>query len=135
MEKLKDFYGKELVYIHTTLINGVIHHDTKTVKVYDPTDYKKRIAPIKGCDIVIGDNSTNSKYIYSIGGIQHSASVTTYTMIERISIFTYCYLSESEEVIKLHLQEVMKLLNEFYVTYSKKLNHVKMLLENKELWN
>ena len=135
MEALKEFYGKELLYIHTIFKDGKIHHSTVIKKVYDPYDLSKRIRPFDGCDIVIGDNSTNSKYIFSVGGIQHACSVSSFDTFDQISIFTYCRLEESEEVMKLHVQEIMKILNEFYVTYSKKVNDIKQLLENKELWN
>lgn len=135
MEALKEFYGKELLCIDTVFKDGKIHHSTVIKKVYDPYDLSRRIRPFDGCDIVIGDNSTNSKYIFSIGGIQHSATLSSFVMVEQISIFTYCQLEESEQVMKLHVQEVMKILNKFYVTYSKKVNNVKEWIENLQYIN
>lgn len=124
MEALKEFYGKDVAYVHTVFKGGRTEHQITTKKVYDPHDRTKRIRPANGCDIVIGDNSTSSKYIYSIGGVQHSNSVGTFEHLGQISIFTYCRLEETEVVINRHIQEVMVILNAYVDLYTKKVAEV-----------
>ena len=64
MNNLQNYYGKKLAYIITKLNNGKIETKQEIKTVYDPRDFSRRVAPASGCDLVIGDNSTESKYIF-----------------------------------------------------------------------
>jgi hypothetical protein len=130
MDKLKEFYGKELIYVHTVYKNGKIIHNTQSQKVYDPYDLSKRIIPCSGCDMVIGDNSVNSKDIFSIGGVQHIGTPTSFDLFQSLSSFTYCTLEETEKVLELHVKGILEILNDYVEIYSKKVIEVKNSIEN-----
>ena len=106
------YYGKELKYVITELKNGVITHRTESQRVYNPKDLNNKIGPCSGCDIVIGHNSTNSKYIYEEGNSIEKLSPKTYLMFGGLTVFNYCLYQDMNTVIKLQREAILVAVNE-----------------------
>jgi len=131
MKDLKKYYGKKLVYMITELKNGKIETRQEVKTVYNPLDFKNcHVRPADGCDIVIGNNSTDSKHIFDVGGISGSLSGFTYGRFDSITLFNYCEVNQVDQVISEHKKAIKKALNEFIKSEQKRVNDTKEILKN-----
>ena len=120
MKNLEKYYGKELTYILTELKKGKIETSAQIKRVYDPR--KQMITFCAGCDIVIGNNSVDSKYIFEIGGIHCNNSAFTFGRFDSITLFNQCEVEQVEQVIDSHKGAIKKALNDFAVEQQKRVN-------------
>lgn len=129
MNDLSRFYGKELHYILTEIRNGKIEQSNTVKKVYNPLDFKNcRVRPCNGSDLVIGNNSANSKYIFSIGGIMKTSLFNDKYF--SVTVFNYCEASEVETVKKLHIKELKNAFSRYITEKSELINKAKNILIN-----
>ena len=129
MNSLEKYYGKKLVYVVTELKNGVINTTTETQQVYNPKDFKNcSIAPVNGCDLVIGHNSVNSENIYDIGGIMQANLWNDKYYC--ITVFNYCEPEPAQNVITEHKKQIKKALNSYIADKTEKINKVNSILQN-----
>jgi hypothetical protein len=121
-EELKNYYDRYLYYVKTNLSNGVIETTVQKVKVYNPFNFDVRIAPAEGCDIVIGNSSTNSDRIYDLKKDLYSSTNTfSLNRYKNITLFTYCEENQVEEVKTAHLTEIKNSIEEVKNTLKKEI--------------
>lgn len=97
-DSLEHYYGKTLYYVVTTLSKGKVGTTIQERKVYNPKDRNCNMEPCTGCDMVIGNNSVDSKRIFKIGGVI-PANDTDYSW-NQVCRFNYCTKAEVKTVIK-----------------------------------
>lgn len=100
----EDFYGKDLYYILTEFKNDELSQNVEIKKVFNPK-VNFNIGPSEGCDMVIGDRSTNSKYIYEIKDIIVRDSFPYYRY-QQITYFNYCTVDNLDIVKALHIEKI-----------------------------
>jgi len=129
MKTLEKYYGKELAYVLTELKKGKINTNVQTKKVYDPRDFSHRVAPCSGCDLVIGDNSTESKYIFDIGGIHSDNSIFVFAKTESLTLFNYCEVEQIETVLSAQKESIIEGLETFARVQQKRVNDALEILK------
>jgi len=127
MKDLEKYYGKELAYVLTELKKGKINTNVQNRKVYDPR--KQMITFCSGCDIVIGGNSVDSKYIFDIGGLFTGNGSFAFGRFDSITLFNYCELSQIEEVTAAQIEAIKKTLSEFIESEQKRVNEMIEILK------
>lgn len=99
--KFAEYYDKELFYIVSQIKDKKLETTVTKVKVYNPLTTVAR--PAVSCDICIGGNSANSKYIYDFDKeIKPGPNVYSLKKHLSFSLFTYCKQEQIDEVIKKH---------------------------------
>jgi len=130
MKNLEKYYGKELVYIITKFKNDKIETTKQTKKVYNPKDLNCRVRPSDGCDLVIGDNSANSKNIFDVGGIDNSVSAFTVGRWDEITLLNYCTPEQSDQVEAEHVQVIKNTIYDYITKEQNRVNKYKAVLLN-----
>ena len=130
MKNLEKYYGKELAYVLTELKNGKINTNVQNKKVYDPRDFSRRVAPCAGCDLVIGDNSVDSKYIFDVGGLFTGNGAFAFGRFDSITLFNYCELEQVEQVISEQIEAIKNTLREFIEPEQKRVNNTIEILKS-----
>lgn len=129
MKNLEKYYGKKLVYVITELKNGKISTNTRIEKVYDPRDFSRRVRPCDGSDLVIGDHSANSKYIFDIGGIHRNNGAFAFGRFDSITLFNYCEVEQVDTVIFEHKKAIKEALSTFISEQQKRVNETIEILK------
>lgn len=109
-KELEKYFGRTFFEIKTQLKDFEITQIIKEVYVEDLNDFKLMRRPADQSDMIIGDHSCHSEYIYDFQeeGLYMDSGFFSLERYETKYLSTYCEKEQLETVIDLHLASMRK---------------------------